>query len=111
MRNPEDMVQELHRESTRFSVVAIVVAFDDTSRYVFHDDDQEKVLSDLRSMIDGGGEPFGMLGYTATEKGSTVASHVYDEFTDSIWAKPLMDELSQHMVATLKSYETRSGSA
>lgn len=111
MRSPEVLVQELDRESPQFSMVAIVVAFDDTSRFVFHDADPEKMLSSLRSLIAEGGQPCGLLGYTATEKGSTVASSVYDEVKDTIWATPLMEELAQNMVATLESFEKRTGSA
>jgi hypothetical protein len=62
-------------------------------------------------MIDASGEPFGLLGYIATEKGSSVSSHVYSEYADSIWAKPLMDELVANMVETLNRYEQRGGSA
>lgn len=110
MRSPEELVQELDREAQKFSVVAIVVAFDDTSRYVFHDNDSEKMLRNLRSLIDAGGQPFGLLGYIATEKGSNVGSHVYDEFKDTVWAAPLMEELSDHMIATLRTYQERGGS-
>lgn len=111
MRSPEELVQELDQEAHKFSMVAIVVAFDDTSRYVFHDDDSDKMVRDLRSMIDAGGEPFGLLGYIATEKESNVASFVYEEFKDTVWATPLMEELANSMVATLRSYQERSGSA
>ncbi len=111
MRSAEEMVQELDREASNFSMVAIVVAFDDTSRFVFHDDDSSKTLSDLRSMIDAGGEPFGLLGYVATEKASRVSSHVYEEFQGTLWAMPLMEELANNMAATLRSYQERGGSA
>ncbi len=111
MRSAEEMVQELDREASQFSVVAIVVAFDDTSRFVFHDDDSSKTLTELRSMIEAGGEPFGLLGYVATETKSSVGSHVFDEFQDSVWAKPLMDELVNNMAATLRGYQERGGSA
>jgi hypothetical protein len=111
MRSLEALVQELDREAPQFSMVAIVVAFDDTSQFVFHEDDHEKMLSTLRSLIAQGGQPCGLLGYTATEKGSTVASSVYDEVKDTVWATPLMEELAQNMVATLEGYEKRAGSA
>jgi hypothetical protein len=111
MRSAEEMVQELDREASNFSVVAIVVAFDDTSRFVFHDDDSTKTLTELRSMIEAGGEPFGLLGYVATETKSSVGAHVYDEFLNTVWAKPLMDELAKNMAATLQNYQERGGSA
>ena len=111
MRSPEALIEELDRESPRFSMVAIVVAFDDTSRFVFHEEDREKMLSSLRSLLAQGGEPCGLLGYTATEKGSTVASSVYDEVKHTVWAAPLIEELARNMVATLDSYERRGGSA
>ena len=111
MRSPEELVRELDAEAGKFSMVAIVVAFDDTSRYVFHDDDPDRMVTELRSMIDASGEPIGLLGYVATEKGSSVSSHVYDEYASSVWAKPLMDELVANMVETLNRYEQRGGSA
>lgn len=111
MRSPEDLVRQLDAEAGKFSMVAIVVAFDDTSRFVFHDDNADKMVTDLRSMIELGGEPFGLLGYIATEKGSSVSSFIYDEYSDTVWAKPLMDELVGNMVETLNRYEQRGGSA
>lgn len=111
MRSPEELVQELDREAERLSMVAIVVAFDDTSRFVFHEDSPEKMLTNLRSMIEAGGEPFGLLGYTANENEAHVASFVYEEFKNTVWAAPLMEELAGNMAATLRSYQTRTGSA
>lgn len=111
MRSPEELLQELDQEASDFSVVAIVVAFDDTSRYVFHEDDSARMLSNLKTMIDEGGEPFGLLGYIATEKGSNVASFVYEEYKQTVWALPLMEELAQNMVNTLTRYQERTGSA
>lgn len=111
MRSPEELLQELDQEASEFSVVAIVVAFDDTSRYVFHEDDSAKMLRNLRAMIDEGGEPFGLLGYIATERGSSVASSVYEDYKQTVWAAPLMEELAQSMVNTLMSYQKRTGSA
>lgn len=111
MRSAEELVRELDQEARHFSMVAIVVAFDDTSRYVFHDDDPNKVLAELQEMIAAGGEPFGLLGYCANEKEANVSSFVYDEYKSTIWAEPLLNELSDNLVSALGSYQRRSGSA
>ncbi len=57
----KNLIKELSKESARFTRVALVVGFEESSQFLWNDDPTD--LEKLKTMIQSGGEPVGMIAF------------------------------------------------
>src|SRR5215510_10107317 len=104
-RTAKDLIDELRAEGERFqnktadhSAVALVVAFENSSEFVWNSD--RNPLQKLSSLIEKGGEPVGLLGWIVVfvdEEGSKRRLRIYSralqEYASEEWVGNFLSAL------------------
>jgi hypothetical protein len=96
MRSNIDLIVELEREASQFTVLALAIGFDNHTEYVFAGDkgNTEK----LANFMEQGGEPIGLMGIQIREKTLTVQCRVLQEYIDEPWAKEYLESLEASFI-------------
>ncbi len=91
MRTTVDLVSELEAEREKFFAVALAVDFENSTTFVFGDEDDK--LHKLNTAIEQGGEPIGLLGIVQIPGSCTIYSRLLQEHSDDQALSLYMDRL------------------
>ncbi len=90
-RTTKDLIEELNRESKKFNSLALVVGFEKGSDFVYASD--ENSLEKLNGLIEAGGEPIGIIGFTLDSNIGTIYARALQEYQDKEWVHGYLGEM------------------
>ncbi len=92
-RTTKDLIEELDRESKKFTSLALVVGFEKHTDYVWASD--KDGLAKLNDLVEAGGEPVGLIGAILDSKIATIRARALQEYEDQEWVQRYLGELVQ----------------
>jgi excisionase family DNA binding protein len=117
MRTKAELIDELHAEAPRFTLIQLVVGHDNSSTFIQADDPDG--LNKLNEAITQGGEPVGFVGaIIEPEPGGLRRVRIYSrtlaEYSDEEWAKRFLERIAEekgHAIPKLCTQSKTDGSA
>jgi len=94
MRNTTDLVNEMLAEAKSAALVAIAVAFDNDTKFVFSSD--LKPLAMLNRLVQGGGSPVGLLRFDKAAELYQGSYRTFEEYSTAEWAAKYLAGLLDH---------------
>lgn len=94
MRKTSDLVNEMLTEAKAAWLVAIAVAFDAETKFVFST--QNRPLEALNQLVRNGGSPVGLLQFTKVGESVQGSYRPFDEYANAAWVKEYFEGLLAH---------------
>jgi hypothetical protein len=94
MRQTSDLVKEMLEEAKKAWLVAIVVGFENETKFVFSN--ALRPLIDLNNLIKSGGAPIGLLRFENTNTGVQGLYRPFEEYENEEWVKNYLAGLLDH---------------
>ena len=85
MRKTSDLVNEMLAEAKKAWLVAIVVGFEQDTRFVFSS--VKKPLEELNQLVQRGGSPIGLLRFERENSQIQGSFRPFEEYENEEWAK------------------------
>ena len=91
MRKTADLVNEMLAEAKGAWLVAIAVAFDTETKFVFHT--QSRPLESLNQLVRNGGSPVGLLRFVKVNGSLQGTYRPFEEYAAAPWIKEYFEGL------------------
>ena len=91
MRNTWDLVNEMREEAKTAWLVAIVVGFENETKFVFSSNNQS--LEELNRLIQSGGAPVGLLRFEKENSTIQGSYRPFQEYGNETWVKEYLKGL------------------
>ena len=105
MRNTADLVNEMLAEAKTAWLVAIAVAFDAETKFVFSSGRQP--LVELNQLVQRGGSPIGLLRFERSGTSVQGSYRPFEEYADQEWVKDYFTGLLDHADEIVAESEQR----
>jgi hypothetical protein len=106
-RATADLIDELRECARKASQTALVVGFEAHTEFVWNDDD--KPLEKLNDLVEQGGEPVGMIGFTLEKGKGKFHVRPLAEYAGEDWVKDYLLALVSQFRALLPKKGVRLG--
>jgi len=107
MRKTADLISEMVAETEGAWLVAIAVAFDTETKFVFNN--QKHPLEALNELIKNGGSPVGLLRFEKADGALQGSYRPFKEYATAPWVKEYFEGLLAHAAEIVE--QSQSGPA
>lgn len=94
MRNTLDLVNEMREEAKKAWLVAIVVGFENETKFVFSSDSHS--LEELNQLVQNGGSPIGLLRFEKENNTIQGAYRPFEEYENETWIREYLNGLLEN---------------